>query len=46
MKAARFAVTFVLTVVLGATALATSVALLVPASRTLLAAAPAAQRST
>ncbi len=38
MKAARFAVTFVLTVALGATALAASLALFVPATRTLSAA--------
>ena len=38
MKAARIIVTFVLTVALGATALGTSVALLVPASHALLAA--------
>jgi len=38
VKAARITVTFVLTVALGATALGTSVALLVPASHTLLAA--------
>ena len=37
MKASRFLVNFVLIVVLGATVLATSLALLVPASRTLLA---------
>ena len=35
MRAARFSVNFVLTVVLGAVALATSVALLVPAARSL-----------
>jgi penicillin-binding protein 1A len=38
VKLARFVVTFVLTVALGATALATSLALLVPASRTLVSA--------
>ena len=38
MKAARITVTFVLTIALGATALATSIALFVPASHALLAA--------
>jgi len=40
VRAARITITYVLIVALGATALATSVALLVPASRTLLAAGP------
>ena len=44
VKASRFVVNFVLIVALGATALATSVALLVPASRTLVAARHAAAR--
>ena len=39
MRVTRFAVNFVLIVALGATALATSVALLVPATRTLAGAA-------